>query len=106
MAAEVLTDLYKAEAASKVVTQKAAGYAVFDNPGVNVLLLSRARGSGRAADNKTKQETFMKMVSAAAKACEQGQAHSGAAELAPRRLSFRAHQKWPRPSVDPAGHGV
>jgi len=64
MAAEVLQDLYKAEPASKAAIQKAAGYAVFNNMGVNVLLLSTARGSGLAVNNKTKQETFMKMVSA------------------------------------------
>ena len=43
--------------------KNAAGYAVFDNMGVNLLLLSTARGSGLAVNNKTKQETFMKMVS-------------------------------------------
>lgn len=64
MAAEVLKNLYKAEPASKAAIEKAAGYAVFDNMGVNVLLLSTARGSGLAVNNKTKQETFMKMVSA------------------------------------------
>ncbi|HET6929153.1 MAG TPA: YSC84-related protein [Candidatus Acidoferrum sp.] len=64
MAAEVLTGLYKTEPASKAAIQKAAGYAVFNNMGVNVLLLSTARGSGLAVNNKTKQETFMKMISA------------------------------------------
>jgi lipid-binding SYLF domain-containing protein len=64
MAAEVLKDLYKTEPASKAVIEKSAGYAVFDNTGVNVLLLSTARGSGLAVNNKSKQETFMKMVSA------------------------------------------
>lgn len=64
MAAEVLKDLCKTEPASKVAIQKAAGYAVFDNMGVHVLLLSTARGSGLAVNNKTKQETFMKMISA------------------------------------------
>jgi lipid-binding SYLF domain-containing protein len=64
MAAEVLKDLYKKEPASQAAVQKAAGYAVFDNTGVNVLLLSTARGSGLAVSNKSKQETFMKMVSA------------------------------------------
>lgn len=66
MAAEVLKDLYKAEPASKGAIDKAAGYAVFNNMGVNLLLLSTARGSGLAVNNKTKQETFMKMVSAGA----------------------------------------
>ena len=66
MAAEVLKGLYKAQPASQAAVEKAAGYAVFDNIGVNVLLLSTARGSGLAVNNKSKQETFMKMVSAGA----------------------------------------
>lgn len=66
MTAGVLKDLYKTEPASKSAIEKAAGYAVFDNMGVHVLLLSTARGSGLAVNNKTKQETFMKMVSAGA----------------------------------------
>ena len=36
MAAEVLQDLYKVEPTSKAAVEKAAGYAVFDNMGVNV----------------------------------------------------------------------
>ena len=54
------------EPTSQAAIQKAAGYAVFDNMGVNVLLLSTARGSGLAVNNKTKQETFMKMGSVGA----------------------------------------
>ncbi len=65
MAAQTLQDLYKLEPASQAAVQKAAGYAVFNNTGVN-LLLSTARGSGVAVNNKTKQETFMKMASAGA----------------------------------------
>ena len=61
--AEILKGLYKTEPTSKAAIQKAAGYAVFSNMGVNVLLLSTARGSGLAVNNKTKKETFMKMVS-------------------------------------------
>jgi len=66
MAAEVLQDLYKVDPPSQAAVQKAAGYAVFDNMGVNVLLLSTARGSGLAVNNKTKKETFMKMGSVGA----------------------------------------
>ena len=66
MAAQTLEDLYKMEPTAKTAVQKSAGYAVFDNMGVNVLLLSTARGSGLAVNNKTKQETFMKMASAGA----------------------------------------
>ena len=61
---ETLQDLYKMEPTAQAAIQKAAGYAVFDNMGVNVLLLSTARGSGIAVNSNTKQETFMKMVSA------------------------------------------
>jgi lipid-binding SYLF domain-containing protein len=66
MAAEALQDLYKLEPSAQAAIQKASGYAVFDNMGVNVLLLSTARGSGLAVNGKTKQETFMKMASAGA----------------------------------------
>jgi lipid-binding SYLF domain-containing protein len=66
MSAEALQDLYKLEPTSQAAIQKAAGYAVFDNMGVNVLLLSTARGSGLAVNNKSKQETFMKMGSVGA----------------------------------------
>lgn len=64
MTADVLQDLYKREPAAKGAIEKAAGYAVFNNMGVHVLLLSTARGSGLAVNNKTKQQTFMKMFSA------------------------------------------
>ena len=39
-------------------------YAVFNNLGTNLLLLSTARGAGIAVNSKTTQETFMKMISA------------------------------------------
>jgi lipid-binding SYLF domain-containing protein len=64
MAAQTLQDLYKAEPTAQAAIQKSAGYAVFDNMGVNVLLLSTARGAGLAVNTKSNQETFMKMVSA------------------------------------------
>ena len=66
MADKTLKDLYKAQPSSKGAIASAAGYAVFDNMGVHVLLLSTARGSGIAVNQKTKQETFMKMVSGGA----------------------------------------
>jgi lipid-binding SYLF domain-containing protein len=43
--------------------QKAAGYAVFSNVGINLIFLSAAGGSGVAHDNKTNRDVFMKMVS-------------------------------------------
>lgn len=63
MAAQIVQDLYKLELTSQAAIQESAGYAVFNNMGVN-LLLSTARGSGIAVNTKSKQETFMKMVSA------------------------------------------
>src|SRR5436190_5963080 len=63
MASQTLTDLYKAHPAAQGAIQKSAGYAVFDNMGVNLLLLSTAHGGGMAVNAKTRQETFMKMVS-------------------------------------------
>jgi len=66
MAASTLTDLYKLQPASQAAVQKSAGYAVFNNMGTNLLLLSTARGAGVAVNSKTKQDTFMKMISAGA----------------------------------------
>ena len=66
MADATLKDLYKLQPASQGAIQKAAGYAVFNNMGTNVLLLSTARGAGIAVNSKTKQDNFMKMISAGA----------------------------------------
>jgi lipid-binding SYLF domain-containing protein len=66
MAAETLKDLNKLEPSSKELIQKSAGYAVFNNMGTNLFLLSTARGAGVAVSSKTKQDTFMKMISAGA----------------------------------------
>ena len=66
MAASTLEDLYKLQPTSKELIRNAAGYAVFNNMGTNLFLLSTARGSGVAVNSKTKQDTFMKMISAGA----------------------------------------
>ncbi len=66
MADQTLSDLYKLQPTAQASIQKAAGYAVFNNMGTNLLLLSTARGAGVAVNTKTKQETFMKMISAGA----------------------------------------
>jgi lipid-binding SYLF domain-containing protein len=66
MADQTLQELYKAAPAAKAAIEKSAGYAVFNNMGTNLLLVSTARGSGIAVNSQTKQETFMKMVSAGA----------------------------------------
>jgi len=56
--------LYKMEPTAQAAIQKSTGYAVFNNMGTNQFLLSTARGAGIAVNSKTKQETFMKMISA------------------------------------------
>lgn len=61
-----LNELYKLNPSAKGFINKAAGYAVFDNFGTNVLLLSTARGKGIAFDASTRKETFMKMISVGA----------------------------------------
>ena len=60
---KTLQELYKLEPTSQALVGKSAGYAVFINKGTNVLVLSTANGKGVAVNSKTKQETFMKMVS-------------------------------------------
>ena len=64
MASTTLEDLYALQPAARGVIQKSAGYAVFNNIGTNVLVVSTARGAGVAVNSKTNQNTFMKMVSA------------------------------------------
>jgi len=66
MATQTLNDLYKLEPSAQQAIQRSAGYAVFNNMGVNLLLLSTARGAGLAVNSKTRQETFMKMLSGGA----------------------------------------
>jgi len=66
MAAQTLGELNKLEPTSKEAIQKAAGYAVFNNMGTNLFLLSTARGAGIVINNANRQETFMKMISAGA----------------------------------------
>jgi lipid-binding SYLF domain-containing protein len=66
MAAATVEDLYKLQPSSREAIQTSAGYAVFNNMGTNLFLLSTARGAGVAVNSRTKQDTFMKMISAGA----------------------------------------
>jgi lipid-binding SYLF domain-containing protein len=59
---DTLQQLYKAEPKTKAAVQSAAGYAVFSNLGVKILLAGSGNGKGMAVDNKTKREIFMKML--------------------------------------------
>jgi len=57
-----LEKLYATQAGSKQVIEGAAGYAVFSNFGMKILLAGGGTGKGIAINNKTKAETFMKMA--------------------------------------------
>jgi len=59
---DVLTELYKQDASVKQKINKAEGYAVFSNVGVNLVFASVASGKGIVVDRKGK-EVFMKMAS-------------------------------------------
>lgn len=63
MRSSTLERLYKVHPAARADVQKAAGYAVFSNVGINLILLSAAGGSGVAHDNRSGKDTYMKMVS-------------------------------------------
>jgi lipid-binding SYLF domain-containing protein len=62
MTHDTLQRLYKAEPKAKAAIHGAAGYAVFSNLGVKILVAGSGTGKGLAVNNKTKGETFMKMV--------------------------------------------
>jgi lipid-binding SYLF domain-containing protein len=59
---DILARLYKAQPSAKAAIGKAAGYATFSNFGMKILVAGSGTGKGVAVDNKTKKETFMKMV--------------------------------------------
>jgi lipid-binding SYLF domain-containing protein len=62
----VLAELYKLHPESKSKIKQAAGYAVFSNVGINLVLASFAGGHGVVVKHGTfkESETFMKMASA------------------------------------------
>lgn len=66
MAQETLARLYKAQPAAQTAVQKGYGYAVFSNTGIKILVAGSGKGEGVAIVNKTKNETFMKMLEAQA----------------------------------------
>lgn len=57
-----LTELYESKPYTKKLIRKAAGYAVFSDISINVLLVSAGNGYGVVVDNSTKQKTYMKMA--------------------------------------------
>jgi len=59
---ETLTELYKVAPSAKKATSKSAGYAVFNNFGMKIFFAGSGTGKGIVFDNKTKKQTFMKMI--------------------------------------------
>jgi lipid-binding SYLF domain-containing protein len=59
---ETLAKLYNAQPSAKKAVEGSAGYAVFSNFGMKILVAGGGSGSGIAVDNKTKKATYMKMV--------------------------------------------
>ena len=59
---ETLERLYKERPSTKNKIKKAAGYGVFANANVNLILLSAGGGYGVVVDNSTGQRTYMKMA--------------------------------------------
>jgi lipid-binding SYLF domain-containing protein len=66
MAKETLSRLYKFQPSAKKAVERAAGYAVFSNFGMKIFFVGGGSGKGIAVNNKTKKETFMKMLEAQA----------------------------------------
>jgi lipid-binding SYLF domain-containing protein len=65
-ARETLNWLYKVHPSAKKAIEGAAGYAAFSNFGMKIFVAGGGSGSGLAVNNKTKKETFMKMIEAQA----------------------------------------
>ena len=62
MAKETLARLYKVQPSAKKAVSKSSGYAAFSNFGMKIFFAGGGSGKGIVIDNKTKKETFMKMV--------------------------------------------
>ena len=59
----VLAELFEERPIAESQIKKAAGYGVFSNIGTNLFLVSTGNGYGVVRNNKTKEETYMKMGS-------------------------------------------
>ncbi len=62
MARETLEQLYAAQPSARDSLERAAGYAVFSNFGMKLLLAGGGSGSGVAIERETKSVTYMKMA--------------------------------------------
>jgi lipid-binding SYLF domain-containing protein len=59
---DTLNRLYAAQPNAKQAIAKAAGYGVFNDFGMKILFAGGGTGKGLVVNNRTKKETFMKMV--------------------------------------------
>jgi lipid-binding SYLF domain-containing protein len=59
---ETLTRLYTEKPEARASVEKAEGYAVFSNVNVKIFALGSGQGYGVAVDNRTGDETFMRMA--------------------------------------------
>jgi lipid-binding SYLF domain-containing protein len=62
MATKTLSRLYEIRPSAKAGIESAAGYGVFKNFGMKIFVAGGGKGKGVVVNNKTRQETFMKMV--------------------------------------------
>lgn len=62
MSAVTLEELYREQPAARAVIARSAGYAVFSSFGAKLGIAGTGKGKGLATNNKTKQQTFMKML--------------------------------------------
>ena len=62
MAKDTLNRLYRAQPSARQAVERSAGYAVFSAFGAKIFLAGGGSGGGLAVDNRTKAQTYMKMV--------------------------------------------
>jgi lipid-binding SYLF domain-containing protein len=61
MEADTLAKLYSVQPGAKLAIEGAAGYAVFNNFGMKILVAGSGSGKGVAVDRKSGRRTYMKM---------------------------------------------
>jgi lipid-binding SYLF domain-containing protein len=61
-AQSALDALYKVQPSARKAVESAAGYAAFSNFGMKIMVAGSGTGKGMAVNNKTKQQTYMKMA--------------------------------------------
>ncbi|HUO08779.1 MAG TPA: YSC84-related protein [Phycisphaerae bacterium] len=62
VAQATLQRLYAVQPSAKAAVENSVGYAVFNNFGMKIFVAGSGMGEGIAINNKTKEETFMRMA--------------------------------------------